>query len=611
MLCRKYLFVFCLFIFLPVIGATGQASNSFSSDDISNICCLKYHSGDLSSFAHINLDDSNWYQLPGDTPAGPVLFDISKGIGCFRLYVFMDNSHPYKPMGVTVPPMGSAYEIFFNGHKIGARGVVKDCFVEAPVISALFRLPFELIKPRAMNLIALRVMETTSNQIQLNDTFQIGSHESLLIQVLKQNYRLGIIEWIFMTFLSIFLIASFFLSFGDRSNGEYIAFTCLVFIYLVIYVLESHVFYESGFKNFFIQKIIFLFSILMAITGLVFLLCAYNEPIRLWIKVLLIFYGMYGAVLMIPLPFSVFRSLLMNGGSLMFGCTTLAGLYLAIKAVYQKRHESIPVLVGIAGLGVGIGLNIANQGNIYRISRFLYVDFGAIFFLLTVACAFMFRYNRILREVRLFSGKLLTAHEAERKRLSRDLHDGLGQTLLAFKLRLQIMGTSLNFQSCEHADQFNLLISEASDAIKELRQISLNLRPAFIEDTPFVRLLEYHAMLFSKKTGIAVQVTGDYALDPCVEIKDNLYRICQEALTNIKKHTRADLVCIDLQLVDKQMVMSVTDNGKNFSLNANLRKSTGVGISSMKERAHLLGGRFDVQATPTFGCKILIKVPFK
>lgn len=611
---KKFSGIFLVLIFLfvidfsPITGEGGKSFNGFSNDYPFNICCLKYHPEDLSTFAYINLDDSKWYQLPVDAPKDTFLLDISKGIGCFRLQVFMGRPHPFMPVGVAVSPLGSAYEIFFNGQKIGARGVVGDRFVEAPRTNALFLLPSEVVKPGAINLIALRVMETTFNHLQIKDAFKINFYEPLLIQSIKLDYRLEITEWVFITFVSIFLLASLFLNFGDRSNGEYIAFTCFVFIYLVIDVLDSYLFYESGLKTPFIQQMLFLFCVLFAINGVVFLICIYGESMSSWIKLLLIVYGGYGFMLMLPLPFVLYRTLLMKGTFLIFNCTALAVFYLAVKAVFQRRHESIPVLVGISGLAAGTSLSCTDYCNIGSIQPFLYNDFGVAFFLLTVASALMFRYNRIRREVRLFSGKILSAYETERKRLSRDIHDGLGQTLLALKLQLQIMDADA---SVVDANQFSLLIGEVSKAIKELRHISMDLRPAFIENTPFVRLLEYHAAFFSQKTGIKVQVAGDHTIDPCVDIKDNLYRICQEALTNVEKHAQADLVCISLKLMGIRLVMSVTDNGNHFSQNVDSRKSAGVGISSMKERTHLMGGQFRIGRTSARGCKIIVEVPYK
>ena len=592
----------------PIMAASDDLSGDVPTEFISKICALKYYPDDLSMFARVNLDESQWCPLPVDSSMNTLLLDIPKGMGCFRLHLLMAQPHPSKPVGIAVKPLGNAYEIFFNGQKIGARGIVGDRFVEAPRTNALFLIPSKAVKPNAKNLIALRVMETTFNKLHVKDAFQVGFYDALLIQSIKQDYRLEITEWVFSTFIALFLITSFFLNFGDRSNGEYIAFTCFVLIYLIVDILDSHIVYELGLKTPFIQQMLFLFCTFLGISGIAFLICIYDEPFSLWIKLLFISYLGYGFLLMLPLPFTLYRPLLMNGTVLIVSGTAFAGFYLAMKAVFKRRSESIPVLVGISGLAVGTSLGYTDYSDMDRIQPFLYHDLGIAFFLLTVACALMFRYNRIRREVRLFSGKILTAYETERKRLSRDIHDGLGQTLLALKLQLQIMSSDA---SCVDAAQFTPLIGEVSKAIKELRQISMDLRPAFIENRTIVRLLEYHAALFSQKTGIDVQVTGDNAIDPCVDIKDNLYRIYQESLTNVEKHAQADRVRISLEIRGKRLVMSVTDNGKHFGENADVRKSTGVGMASMKERAHLMGGQFRVRKTSTRGCKIIVEVPFK
>jgi signal transduction histidine kinase len=609
---KKLSGIFLLLVFLLIIdsstiaGDVGKVIYDFPNNCDSKICCLKYHPGDLSTFALVNMDDSNWYQLPMDSPDETFSLDIPKGIGCFRLLFFMEKPLLPRHLGVTVSPLGNAYEIFFNGQKIGARGIVGDSFVEAPRTNALFLLPHEFIKPGTINLIALRVMDTTFNQLKFKDAFQIGFYEPLLIQSIKQNYKLEITEWVFIAFFSIFLIASLFLNLGTQNNGEYIAFTCFVFICLVINVLDSHFFYTTGLKTSFVQQILFLFCVFFAISGIVFLICLYGEPMAPWTKLMLIVYGGYGFMLMLPLPFSIYRTLLMKGTVLLFNFTALAGFYLALKAVLQRRHESIPVLVGISGLAVGAILSCVDYCNIDRTQPFLYNDFAMAFFLLTMVSALMFRYNRLQREVRFFSGKILLAYESERKRLSRDIHDGLGQTLMALKLQLQIM----NAASVD-ASQFSLLIKEVSKAIKELRHISMDLRPAFIENTPFIRLLKYHAASFSQRTGIKVEVEGDQTIEPCVDIKDNLYRICQEALTNVEKHAKADLVNICLKILGKRLMITITDNGNHFSQGVDSHKFAGVGISSMKERSQLMGGQFRVERTSNQGCKIIVEVPYK
>jgi len=214
------------------------------------------------------------------------------------------------------------------------------------------------------------------------------------------------------------------------------------------------------------------------------------------------------------------------------------------------------------------------------------------------------------RRLRDLSSKLLYAQENERKSVAHDLHDSIGQTLAAIKFGTESTITELPKRaSREIRQRLEAVISMAQAAIQEVRRIQTNLRPSTLDDLGILATIswfcrEFQTIYYGIRIKQQVEIQEDDVPDP---LKIIVYRVLQEALNNIAKHSKADLVRLSLRKKDGTMELAIEDNGLGFDPNyvpsiENSRK--GIGIASMKERIELSGGTFAIESGTGAGTTI-------
>jgi two-component system NarL family sensor kinase len=213
---------------------------------------------------------------------------------------------------------------------------------------------------------------------------------------------------------------------------------------------------------------------------------------------------------------------------------------------------------------------------------------------------------KLERSMRLSS--MIDGQELERQRLSRELHDGLGQSILAIKMRLQRMKNANPEKAHNIMEEVEQLFS---NTINEVRSISNNLMPAVLNEFGLVDALNNLCKDVVKSTGIQIVFKSKkfaYKIDD--KLNTYLYRISQEALNNIIKHSEANSALVELSSKKDNVYLKISDNGKGFKY-ADDRKLCGNGISNMKERVHLLNGDIYIESNKKSGTEIQIVIPIK
>lgn len=218
------------------------------------------------------------------------------------------------------------------------------------------------------------------------------------------------------------------------------------------------------------------------------------------------------------------------------------------------------------------------------------------------------KYKLQLAEEKVRSASLMEGQEVERKRLARELHDGIGQMLTGLRLHGEKV-KSFMFANEKQEKSFNELQKLIIETIEATRTVSFNLAPSVLSDygvSPAIRIL-------TEQVSKAVNIEIDF-----VEIKIKrlpegietcLYRICQEALHNAVKYSEATNIKIQLSISENYVNLLIDDNGKGFDL-SNLKKGlTGSGLKNMQTRAELLNGQWKLQTKQEQGTKISVKIP--
>jgi len=208
------------------------------------------------------------------------------------------------------------------------------------------------------------------------------------------------------------------------------------------------------------------------------------------------------------------------------------------------------------------------------------------------------------------SRRIINAQEQERQRVARDLHDSVNQLLASAKYRLSSAGTEDGDPSTPR--QLGQVRDLIEKAILEIRSISRNLRPSELDDLGLVVALRSLTQDFQSRSGIEVRfksvMTG--CTSPLLgEVEMALYRIVQEALTNVEKHSQASRAEILLTCTQSHAVLTVHDNGKGLSSRAASGRK-GWGLRNMNERARLLSGTFEVKSLSDKGTSVYASIPF-
>ena len=221
------------------------------------------------------------------------------------------------------------------------------------------------------------------------------------------------------------------------------------------------------------------------------------------------------------------------------------------------------------------------------------------------------RYNDDLQQL---SSRIISAQEEERKRISRDLHDELGQVLTATKINLDMIHAgippSLELLRVRIGDAIGLVVS----ALDSVRRLSFELRPSMLDDIGLLTVAGKLVSDFEKRSGIDVDFNAENLADRLdAQVEVTLYRVIQEALTNILKHSGASKAVINLkQDLEKGVVsLFIEDDGIGISAHAEQqdKDTRGFGLMGIRERVSLLGGNFRIISDEGKGTKLLIDIP--
>ena len=210
------------------------------------------------------------------------------------------------------------------------------------------------------------------------------------------------------------------------------------------------------------------------------------------------------------------------------------------------------------------------------------------------------------QQMQMLSRRVLEVQESERRRIAHELHDELGQSLTAIKINLQ---ASLRLPPADQERRSADNIAIIESALQHVRSLSLTLRPSVLDDLGLGAAIEWLAEQAHSRGDLQVELASDLndrRLAP--ELETACFRIVQEALTNIQRHSKASKVRIALHAAGSDLVLTIGDNGRGFDTT---RRMTGksLGLLGMEERASLLSGTLSVRSQPGNGCTITLHCP--
>jgi signal transduction histidine kinase len=214
----------------------------------------------------------------------------------------------------------------------------------------------------------------------------------------------------------------------------------------------------------------------------------------------------------------------------------------------------------------------------------------------------------INEQLRSLSAHLQNIREEERIHIAREMHDELGQLLTGFKmdvswLRKRFAGNN----DPALMEKLEGMVTITDEAVRFVRRIAAELRPSILDDLGLIPALEWHNREFEKRFNIQVEFQSHVDFKIPSGIATGIFRMYQESLTNVARHSGAKKVSAILDTTDENIHLSITDDGKGFDIDRAEQKT--LGLLGMKERAIMIGGKLEIKSEPGRGTTILITIP--
>lgn len=223
-------------------------------------------------------------------------------------------------------------------------------------------------------------------------------------------------------------------------------------------------------------------------------------------------------------------------------------------------------------------------------------------------------------QLRELSAHQQSVREEERTRIARELHDELGQMLTAVKLDATWLATRLSGENSNIVNKIESMSRLLDETLDAVRRVAADLRPVMLDDLGLMAAAEWLTEEYGKRTGINIRLEMDMEYGQCdcqggicdldTEVATAVFRIMQECLTNITRHAHADNVLVSLKCREDKLMLLVSDDGKGMHT-ANDGKRNCYGIIGMRERAHNLGGTFNLSSIPSEGTSVEVFIPVK
>jgi signal transduction histidine kinase len=219
------------------------------------------------------------------------------------------------------------------------------------------------------------------------------------------------------------------------------------------------------------------------------------------------------------------------------------------------------------------------------------------------------RYQEVLKArgaLEQLSARLVDAQETERRTISRELHDQVGQTLNALLVEAANLAKRIQADDAVSLRYLDNIRKFADSSVNSIRDIALLLRPSMLDDLGLMPALEWQAREVSRRSGVKIAVAADNVSDSLPdEMRTCIYRVAQEALQNVFRHSGAKSAVVTVRQDAGSLVLSVEDDGSGFDP----EKTRGLGMLGMEERVRQLGGRLEVQSASGKGTVLKVTIP--
>ncbi|MFA6149042.1 MAG: sensor histidine kinase [bacterium] len=491
-----------------------------------------------------------------------------------------------------------AEEVFLNGRRIAEIGRIGESYITFPNAPRVISVPAGVLRP-GENLLEVRALLAEKNAYIFGAPLRLGDRDRIMLEAERLRRPIFATEVALLTALVLFALPFAFLAAKSVHRLDYFLFIAFAAVYATSFLLGSAFFLEGMAPSPWIQRVETLF--LAALPPLMLTLVTSATGNRFG-ATYAIFAGIGIAFLALDAFLPPFTMLTVFAPwRKAFGA--ILGLYyllLSARGIFRHREGSLPILIGISVYVVGSRIELFWGINMR--------DYSMVAFALSMVYALTARHARMRDDLIAVSSRLLNYHEEERSRIARDLHDTVGQSLAVLRLRLQMLASRGKEGAPCPPETLERLAGESATIIEEVRRAAMDLRPAFLEGMEFPDAIDWCARTFAERSGIDVRFHR--GMEPgriSPRVRDNLCRAFQEILSNAVRHASATRIEASVFREGNAVVLEVSDNGVGMPVGK--PAAPGLGLSTIRERAMLLGGTFRVKPMPGGGTTITLEVP--
>jgi signal transduction histidine kinase len=269
----------------------------------------------------------------------------------------------------------------------------------------------------------------------------------------------------------------------------------------------------------------------------------------------------------------------------------------------------------LAATGNAIRMQFENMGQ--RLGQLLVIALcaalllagGCLAYILRIERQDRLRYQEVLKargQLEQLSARLVAAQETERRSISRELHDEVGQTLGAVLVDAANLANRIPPEDAVSHRYLDNIRSLADASVNSIRNIALLLRPSMLDDLGLIPALEWQAREVARRTGVKVKVAAEHVSDSLPDaIRTCIYRVAQEALHNMSRHSKAGSAVVGVKQTAAALELTVEDDGAGFDP----ALTKGLGLLGMEERVKQLGGRLEIRSQPGKGTVLRVTLP--
>lgn len=568
------------------------------------------------AYAKVDFDDTAWpaATFPGVWPTPPERAGFQALWGRFEFT--LPAEAPTNGLGLHLGVVYRNDQVFLNEEPIGSTGEIGWGKTLLDPSIRVYPIPEGLLRPGQTNVLALRVQRAVGEAIEVVGPVLIGPYQQLLERSRPDERLYRMVRGADLGVSAVFVIAALVLWVLVRKADAFalLVTESLLFCLPLNLTLANYYGGRGELVGFLNRLLGVTAGVLSTVALLVYVTQLFRHRLPRWCWALtapcvlvLTARWLFPESLVGPAsPLGVPLTLASRASSM---AVLLLILWVVGTALARRKPGAAPIAVGIATI-----LWSAAQ---YPLDNPALSPPGLWRWYFPLSTTWVFRFSMLLgavsayhsaqRSVSQLSRRVLSAQEEERQRLSRELHDGVAQSLHAARLEAQLLSAKAGPDAPRVAEGAKALAKGIGEAANELRDVSHDLQPTFLFDRTLGEAIRWYAEQLARRVGLEATVEAPEGADVPDGMKPHLYRIVQEALTNAVRHGEASHAWVTLSPVPGGWGLRIEDDGRGLS--EGVTPTAGRGLTNIRDRAALLGGLSRITRRQPSGVVVEVDLP--